>query len=115
MTDLVKRMEDSRSYVSETGAPSVTITLFPRDLDTIISALSGDGMGWRPIETAPKDDRFVLLGMDFGSEFGPYIIAGWYERAPADQCWYDITDNPVTPTHWMPLPASPALTNDKEG
>lgn len=81
--------------------------------------------GWQPIEAAPKDGRTLLLGYpnragkwrtvrgqwmsaDYIAEYwedpdlgGP----GWFETSEeADDvpnCW------PISPTHWMPLPAAP--------
>ena len=62
---------------------------------------------WRPIETAPKDGTPVLLG------FPGYLHAmhGHYE----DGIWGQLDSDfgfehlPTQPTHWMPLPAPPAL------
>jgi hypothetical protein len=80
---------------------------------------------WQPIETAPKTGCAMLLGYE--SKHGVWRIvlgkwiskeeieaewdqpedfdAGWYETSfEADDvpnCW------PVSPTHWMPLPARP--------
>jgi hypothetical protein len=82
-------------------------------------------VGWQPIETAPKTGRTLLLGYTnvlgkWRTVCGEWISqacideqweepddaeAGWYETsAEADDvpnCW------PITPTHWMPLPAAP--------
>lgn len=87
--------------------------------------LSAQGDGWRPIETAPKDGRTLLLGCfnkngkwrtmrgqwmseDYIAEYWEDpegVNAGWYEDAVEAEdipnCW------PIDPTHWMPLPAPP--------
>ena len=86
--------------------------------------------GWMPIETAPKNDRTLLLGR-FNShgkwrtmrgqwmsenyiaehwEDPDGVEPGWFETAvePDDppNCW------PINPTHWMPLPPSPSSADE---
>ncbi len=83
------------------------------------------GIGWRPIDTAPKDGSDIIVGCDVASvwvihvafwrEVDENLIAiGW--EAPGDTGWWSYTRNSVTqeklegwatPTHWMPLPTPP--------
>lgn len=70
--------------------------------------------GWRLMKGAPKDGQQVLLRVEVHNG-DPIAIQGWFERAPADMCWYDVTDTPVEPTHWMPLPASPSPDGERQG
>ncbi len=71
-------------------------------------------MDWQPIETAPKDGSYVLLG----NEFGAWV--GHYKRvAPSgfifDDPWHTMMLNHrhikgakhYTPSHWMRLPEKP--------
>lgn len=73
---------------------------------------------WQPIETAPRDGTYVLVGRDMGEPWGfvrgtgYYIgegtrVAGWVCRG--------INDPPGefglgNPTHWCPLPEAPLKT-----
>lgn len=70
------------------------------------------GEGWQPIETAPKDGRYILVFHTMP------IIARWYThfrngkpdpfREPEWDCRCMAADvPPVEPTHWMPLPEPP--------
>jgi hypothetical protein len=62
-------------------------------------------LGWRPMDTAPKD-RGVVLGYD----------PGWYNVAvpmvfdPARGYWvfFQLPNEQIRPTHWMPGPEIPA-------
>ena len=70
--------------------------------------------GWRPIETAPKEEGARILACRAGSvipfvtnwdeDFGWFTFNGWYEtmrrRSEPEWRW--------EPTHWMPLPAPPS-------
>jgi len=70
-------------------------------------------MNWQPIETAPKDETWVLLF--FGD--GPWppeangIDIGFWSEEYGD--WFDseAAGNSLTehskPTHWQPLPSPP--------
>lgn len=59
--------------------------------------------GWRPIETAPKDDEPFLA-------FVPHARVGYMLACccGTDGQWRDNLSGEVhAPTHWMPLPAAP--------
>lgn len=69
-------------------------------------------MNWQPIETAPRDDKPVLLfglldGEINGMSESPAAVVGvrccdgWH--VPASDCYMVM----VYPTHWMPLPPPP--------
>lgn len=69
---------------------------------------------WQPIDTAPRDGRHVLLAVT--DDPPGYVIEGYYEE-DGDRGWYcanthwtDHYDGSLIPSHWMPLPAPPALT-----
>jgi hypothetical protein len=79
---------------------------------------------WRPIESALKDGRYVLL---YGRQcppaqgvfedvrwFEPVIFAGYYDEI--DQSWCCMGSGWAgpffDPTHWMPLPAPPSAAAD---
>jgi hypothetical protein len=61
---------------------------------------------WKPIETAPKDGRHVLLAcIRFVCEgYHESDERGWFQ---ANTHWTDTVDGSVIPTHWMRLPAPP--------
>lgn len=67
---------------------------------------------WKPIETAPKDETWVILYGDLWGE--PHgCIAFW--SPDGGWCDSEAASNPVTdwgwkPTHWMPLPKLPENT-----
>ena len=69
---------------------------------------------WRPIETAPKDGTRVLLsGMPYGPkvDVGAWGITTYNRSAKAyNRGWTTFPGNETNPTHWMPLPAAPALS-----
>ena len=82
---------------------------------------------WKPIETAPKGGRTILLGglnshnkwrtmrgqwvnqdyIDSYWEEPDAVVPGWYEtcvEGDVPNMWF------IEPTHWMPLPAAPGIT-----
>lgn len=68
-------------------------------------------MEWQPIETAPKDQTYVLLWLSGEGHHGPrrynitvgvYTPSGWYYIADGSG---GKTSN--DPSHWMPLPDPP--------
>lgn len=65
---------------------------------------------WQPIETAPSNLVAVIY------EPPAAIVVAWRIETPGNYGWTDgttkgIHDEPVAyyPTHWMPLPAPPAI------
>lgn len=57
---------------------------------------------WQPIESAPKDGRWVLttwLGQPHRCEAMRYEAGDWY--------WFEGDCTTVAPTHWRPLPNPP--------
>ncbi len=73
---------------------------------------------WRPIETAPRDGRWILLYHSF-KDIGGHIFAGYYgehwEDDPAGgvmlEGWFQ-TGALMKPTHWQPLPAPPKVEKE---
>jgi hypothetical protein len=71
---------------------------------------------WQPIETAPKDGTWVLLGGgvwgDDWADDAPRVMSARYEKnvgwlVCAAEAGYSLFPY-VAPTHWQPLPAGPA-------
>jgi Lar family restriction alleviation protein len=81
---------------------------------------------WLPIETAPKDGSYMLVANAHGSwiaKWHPVYQSGYRPSNPWASMMlnHDHIDKPGRfdkPTHWMPLPAPPALQSafaDDEG
>jgi hypothetical protein len=69
---------------------------------------------WQPIETAPKDGTTVLTLRIFNGE--PQICDARYfafHDAWGQRSWRYPAE--AGPTHWMPLPAPPAIATGKGG
>lgn len=71
--------------------------------------------GWQPIETAPKDESWVLLyfGKSLGAFEAENMALGFWSDEHAD--WFgseaascSLASGGAGPTHWMPLPKPPA-------
>ena len=69
-----------------------------------------DADGWQPIESAPRDGTYILLGYEGShSEEGRWMgdasrnhwgETGWFESDDDVLC-----EHPSKPTHWRPLPS----------
>jgi len=66
---------------------------------------------WRPIEEAPKDGSWILLGYfpEVGGE--SQTVAFWHSTK---NMWCDsnrllVADGPFSPTHFRPLPPAPEV------
>lgn len=64
---------------------------------------------WQPIETAPRDESWVILYGDYMGE--PRAVLGFWGYG---EDWFDseaasgsLTAFGWRPTHWMPLPSPP--------
>ena len=62
---------------------------------------------WQPIETAPKNCKFVIVGWASGPMRGKALAqinnGGFYEFNSVN----DDGEFHVRPTHWMPIPPLP--------
>ncbi len=82
---------------------------------------------WQPIETAPQTGRTLLLGYwnshgNWRTVRGQWMSAGyiaefWEEPDDVEEGWFETSAEadeatncwPITPSHWMPLPAAPGV------
>jgi len=57
---------------------------------------------WKPIETAPKDGRWIIAG-DISPGCYEVFIAYYGMRTSRDRrpCWLRWYDEKVYPTHWL--------------
>lgn len=59
---------------------------------------------WQPIETAPKDGRWILTWTtDISHAFSPYLVVRW----KGNEWCYEAGKDFFAPTHWTPLPEPP--------
>lgn len=68
------------------------------------------GEGWRPIETAPKEENLDFLAFSDGILDVTWV--GWYDNSKPVYVHNDWVS--WEPTHWMPLPAAPSQPHGKE-
>jgi len=76
-------------------------------------------MEWQPIETAPKDETWVLLyGEHGGADYSPHMDVAQYAHGGWITYHLDEHAEPksptCTPTHWQPLPERPGINIEKE-
>lgn len=69
-------------------------------------------MDWRPIETAPDNQRVMLFNDAWDMTFGEIQIAErrdgeWEFDSEMRLDCIDDDDSDYLPTHWQPLPAPP--------
>ena len=92
--------------------------------DMALASLNGPSHeGWKPIESAPKDETTVLLNVPtlYGKWNETIAVSGrWEPRDNGAGFWIifnaDEAVQRVEPTHWMPVPscgATPQATEDK--
>ena len=69
-----------------------------------------DTSGWRPIDSAPKDEEILVHTGPWGPIIALYNseFREWMSRM---QVPVSIKEEGDLPTHWQPLPASPAPTD----
>lgn len=65
------------------------------------------GLGWQPIETAPKDGVLLLISRRAGRDY--HHIGEFWSH---ENGWRTVSGIPILfPAFWMPLPAPPAEVN----
>jgi hypothetical protein len=70
---------------------------------------------WQPIETAPKDGTDIIVA--FAPEVGWLSMVKWFEKRKRGWCWvcsHTHTRHLNSPTHWMPLPSLPSVSQSVE-
>jgi hypothetical protein len=72
---------------------------FSRTLERELNAAKA-AREWRPIETAPRDGRWILGK----TESGKCVVV----RPVGIAMWYDDNQNYRDPKHWQPLPPTDA-------
>ena len=114
-----EQVEAARMRLADNAADfeAFGCTDVPADIRTILSALSRAeaAQAWQPIETAPKDGRYILIAAPSGYTTTPLRVEVCHydaEYRPL-QPWVNhsndsFTDGGAPPTLWMPLPASPS-------
>lgn len=81
-------------------------------VNALTAALAVDGValqGWQDISTAPHDGTRILL---WASAWHDPCSGSWYGSD-----WRQVYDLPTfahSPTHWMPLPPTPAASDREE-
>lgn len=72
--------------------------------------------GWQPIETAPKDGSRILISHKYGLKIAWWGAAAYNRKTKSyNSGWTDGGNYGFVATHWMPLPAAPALHSTQEG
>ena len=69
-------------------------------------SLSNAGLGWQPIETAPKDGTHILCWREWNDE----IAEAWWENRVGGYCFGGFSwsyPKESQPLFWMPKPMSP--------
>lgn len=72
-------------------------------------------MVWKTIDTAPKDETYILIYQSGVLE--PSIYVAMFDESWSNDGWWMVCDgkNPElplrgpAPTHWMPLPDAPTI------
>lgn len=62
--------------------------------------------GWRPIETAPRDEDILVFSRVWGALIAEYS-SEFRQWLPRMQCPASLSGDADALTHWMPLPLAP--------
>lgn len=66
--------------------------------------------GWRTIDSAPKDGTEIIA---LSGAKG--VSLGWFFKPSSrTQSWLDQRGRCIDPSHWMPLPPPPSVSEEKE-
>jgi len=84
-------------------------------LAALLDAARPSEAPWQPIETAPTDREVLLTDgreVSFGGKLLPEDM-GVLAHEISDPGWWNV-GGITKPTHWMPLPAPPAITGEEK-
>lgn len=84
-------------------------------------------MSWQPIETAPRDGTSIIAWCLFEDtcESGGPVVVSWCHRGVESYdprtgkttdvyAFYDGCRAPQGLTHWMPIPAKPEISKERQ-
>lgn len=101
---VIARLREKRPHWSEAVWDDIyRASEIDADLSRLLDYV--EGMRWRPIDSAPRDEDVLLF--DPSADFWP-LLARWEDEECFEPGWYTPTAHQVfEPTHWMPLPPPP--------
>ena len=79
--------------------------------------MSKEALGWQPIETAPRDGRYIIIGTTCPGYKGQVFFDWFYEGGEwgdESDIAEDILRQDEFVSHWMPLPEPPAMIAEGE-
>jgi hypothetical protein len=66
---------------------------------------------WRPIDEAPTDGTWVLVWVPTPPpgwlHADPYVTTAFNDEDWGEGHWWDLEENRIDPTHFLPLPEPP--------
>jgi hypothetical protein len=88
------------------------ITAYLRAFYTLQAAKPESVDVWQPIETAPRDGTWILVGQWIIHDGGPFWneCVSWWTKS-----WGFNGNKVAAATHWMPLPKPPSIVKDGGG
>lgn len=108
-------------YITHSGMSAYINAGLNLDDDTplYLHPAPSDRDAWQPIETAPKDETVIILGLPAIGVLRDASSRRVYEgRWHSDQQTFTSVNGFILltgATHWMPLPAAPAIDAAMEG
>jgi hypothetical protein len=118
MRDIVKRLRNAAEYdvgfgplLREAAEAADEIERLTKELAELRKATCHS---WKAVtERLPDEGQEVLVVSPCPNGFTPNIdIASWGEEGQQGPVWRESDCARVHPTHWMPLPQSPAVEGE---